>query len=88
MISLELFGHVFAECFTLDQDFRLQREMRDDACLAYIQEGKQEIYSPTQKIQATDGESIPNPLYDNPNPMYDNSRLAHSQEGTVRSDRH
>ena len=58
MISLELFGHVFAECFTLDQDFRLQREMRDDACLAYIQEGKQEIYSPTQKIQAMDRESI------------------------------
>ena len=58
MISLELFGHVFAECFTLDQDFRLQREMRDDACLAYIQEGKQEIYSSTQKIQATDRESI------------------------------
>jgi AraC-like DNA-binding protein len=58
MISLELFGHVFAECFTLNQDFRLQREMRDDACLAYIQEGNQEIYSPTQKIQATDKESI------------------------------
>lgn len=58
MISLELFGHVFAECFTLDQDFRIQREMRDDACLAYVQEGKQEIYSPTQKILATDRESI------------------------------
>jgi AraC-like DNA-binding protein len=58
MISLELFGHVFAECFTLNQDFRLQREMRDDACLAYVQEGKQEIYSPTQKILATDKESI------------------------------
>ena len=58
MISLELFGHVFAECFTLNQDFRLQREMREDACLAYIQEGKQEIFSPTQKIQAADKESI------------------------------
>ena len=58
MISLELFGHVFAECFTLDQDFRLQREMRDDACLAYIQEGNQEIYSATQKLQASDKESI------------------------------
>jgi len=58
MISLELFGHVFAECFTLDQDFRLKREMRDDACLAYIQEGKQEIFSATQKIEATDKESI------------------------------
>jgi len=58
MISLELFGHVFAECFTLDQDFRLKREMRNDACLAYIQEGNQEIYSSTQKIQASDKESI------------------------------
>ncbi len=58
MISLDLFGHVFAECFTLEQDFRLQREMRDDACLAYIQEGVQEIYSPTQKILATERESI------------------------------
>lgn len=58
MISLELFGHVFAECFTLDQNFRLQREMRDDACLAYIQEGKQEIFSATQKIEASDKESI------------------------------
>ena len=58
MISLALFGHPFAECFTLDHDFRLQREMRDDACLAYIQEGKQEIYSPTQKMEAKGKESI------------------------------
>ena len=58
MIRLDLFGHVFAECFTLDQNFRLKREMRDDACLAYVQEGKQEIYSPTQKLLATDRESI------------------------------
>ena len=58
MTSLELFGHPFAECFTIDQDFHLQREMRDDACLAYVQSGKQEIYSPTQKIMATDRESI------------------------------
>lgn len=58
MTSLELFGHPFVECFSLDQNFRVQREMRDDACLAYIQEGKQEIYSPTQKILARDKESI------------------------------
>jgi AraC family transcriptional regulator, exoenzyme S synthesis regulatory protein ExsA len=58
MISLELFGHVFAECFTLDQELRVQREMRNDACLAYIQEGKQEIYSATQKLLATNNESI------------------------------
>jgi len=58
MISLELDGHVFAECFTLDQDIRIQRDMRNDACLAYIQEGRQEIYSATQKLLATDNESI------------------------------
>lgn len=58
MISLELFGHPFAECFTLSQNFRLTREMRDDACLAYIQQGSQEIYSPTKKIVANDNESI------------------------------
>lgn len=58
MISLKLKGHLFAECFSLDQEYRIQREMRDDACLAYIQSGKQEIYSPTQKIVAKDHESI------------------------------
>lgn len=58
MISLELYGHVFAECFTLSEDFRLPRVMRDDACLAYVQEGTQEIYAPTQKLVASDNESI------------------------------
>ena len=58
MTSLELFGHPFAECFTLEQGFRVPREMREDACLAYVQTGKQEIYSPTQKITAKNRESI------------------------------
>lgn len=58
MISLELFGHPFAECFTLSENIRMQREMRDDACLAYIQKGRQEIYSPIRKIVANDNESI------------------------------
>ena len=58
MTSLKLFGHAFAECFSLEQEYRIQREMRDDACLAYVQSGRQEIYSPTQKIVATDRESI------------------------------
>jgi len=56
--SLKLFGHLFAECFTLSQDFRVSTEMRDNACLAYIQQGKQEVYSPVQKIVANDGEGI------------------------------
>lgn len=58
MNRLELFGHPFAECFTLDKEFRIPSVMRDDACLAYIQSGKQEVYSQTQKIVAKDRESI------------------------------
>jgi AraC-like DNA-binding protein len=56
--TIDLMGHAFAECFTLDQNFRVSREMRNDACLAYIQTGTQEVYSPTQKIIANDKESI------------------------------
>jgi len=58
MISLNLFGHPFAECFTLTENIRMSPEMREDACLAYVQQGTQEVYSPTQKIIATDKESI------------------------------
>ena len=58
MISLELFGHSFAECFTLVQDLRISSEMRNDACLAYVHEGRQEIFSPTQNIIARTNESI------------------------------
>lgn len=58
MISLELYGHTFAECFTLNQEFRTPTEMRNDACLVYVQSGKQEVYSATQKIIARDKESI------------------------------
>lgn len=58
MTSLDLYGHPFAQCFTLSQNYRLPREMRNDACLAYVQTGKQEIFSPTQKLVAQDGESI------------------------------
>ena len=55
---ITLLGHTFAECFTLNENFRLVHEMRNDACLAYIQSGTQEVYSQTQKIVANDNESI------------------------------
>lgn len=58
MTSLDLYGHPFAQCFTLSQNYRLPSEMQNDACLAYVQTGKQEVYSPTQKLVAQDGESI------------------------------
>lgn len=58
MTSLELFGHPFAQCFTLSENYRLQNEMRNDACLAYVQSGQQEIFSATKKLVAKDRESI------------------------------
>jgi len=58
MTSLDLYGNAFAQCFTLNQDYRLPREMRDDACLAYVHTGKQEIFAPTQKLIANDNEAI------------------------------
>ena len=58
MTTLELYGHPFAACFTLSQEFRTPHEMRDDACLAYVQSGRQEVYSQTQKLIAKDKESI------------------------------
>jgi len=58
MTSLELLGHPFAEYVTHDQEFRFAGVMRNDACLAYVQEGKQEIYSATQKIITRGKESV------------------------------
>lgn len=58
MVSLQLFGHVFAECFSLAKETRFPNTMRDDACLAYIQEGKHEVFSATHRIVASDKESI------------------------------
>ena len=58
MISLSLFGHPFAECFSMTRAMRLSSTMRDSACLAYIQEGVQVVYAPTQKLVARENESI------------------------------
>ena len=58
MTTIELYGHAFAECFTLSTDFRVPSVMSDDACLAYVQSGTQEVFSATQKIVARDRESI------------------------------
>ena len=58
MITLTLFGHPFAACFSLDYEYRTTSELGDDACLAYVQSGKQEVYSPTQKIVAREREGI------------------------------
>ncbi len=58
MIKLELYGKSFAACFTLNHTFRISQEMREDACLAYVQTGEQEVYAATQKMTASPNESI------------------------------
>ena len=56
--QLKLKGKAFAECFTLDQDLRMPSEMKDDACLIYVQEGSQEIFGSLNKVEAKDRESL------------------------------
>ena len=58
MTSLKLYGHPFAECVSMKMDFRLPHGMQNDACLSYIAEGKQELFSSTQKIVAQGGECV------------------------------
>lgn len=58
MVSLMLDGHPFAQCFSISSDIRLKQEMNNSACLGYILEGRQEFYGPTEKLIATDRESI------------------------------
>lgn len=56
--TIELYGRPFIQQITLKQAYRLPKEMKNDACLAYVQTGTQEVYSPTQKLVAKDNESI------------------------------
>jgi AraC-like DNA-binding protein len=56
--TLNLWGHPFADCLSIESSFRRNQETRDDACLAYVQSGTSEIYAPTGKIVVKNGESI------------------------------
>lgn len=56
--AIELYGSPFIQYITLKQGCRLPKEMENDACLAYVQTGTQEVYSPTQKLLAKENESI------------------------------
>ncbi|MFT5266280.1 MAG: AraC-like DNA-binding protein [Polaribacter sp.] len=58
IMSLTLFGKPFADCFTISQDIRITRDMKDEACLTYIDHGIQELFSPTKKIRLKDKESL------------------------------
>ena len=57
-ISLELYGKPFVKCFTIYQEFRLPREMDDDACLTYVLEGSNRLISGTKSILVSTRESL------------------------------
>ena len=57
-VSLELYGKPFIKCFTISQEFRLPREMSDDACLNYIEEGTTQIISGTKTFSVGTKESV------------------------------
>ncbi|NQY08921.1 MAG: helix-turn-helix transcriptional regulator [Flavobacteriales bacterium] len=56
--TINLFGKPFAECISMDMDFRIPSSMRDAACLSYVYNGTQEVYSSAEKIVAKNNESI------------------------------
>jgi AraC-like DNA-binding protein len=58
LITLSLWGHPFIDCLSLESNFRGNQVLQDDACFSYVHSGTQEIYAPTGKIVAKDGESI------------------------------
>ena len=58
LISVDLYGHTFAECVSIEGALRNIRSKRDDACFSYIVTGKYELYSSSQKLSASDKESI------------------------------
>ena len=58
LISLELYGKPFVQCFTISKEYRLPRELRDDACLNYIAEGSTQVISGTKTFSIGSGESV------------------------------
>lgn len=53
-----LYGKVFAQCAKTVKSINLSAAMVNDACLAYVREGHQELFTPTQKIDVRDSESV------------------------------
>lgn len=58
-VKLELHGHTFAECFEmpLHKPFRVAQAMTHDACLMYVQQGMQKVYSTGQTLEVKKNES-------------------------------
>lgn len=58
VITLNLYGKPFVSCFIISQEYRLPREMNDDACLTYVMEGSNKFISGTKTFDVTTRESI------------------------------
>lgn len=58
LIRIDLYGHTFVECITIEGAIRGLRDKGDDACFSYIETGKYEIYSSSQRLDAIDKESV------------------------------
>lgn len=56
--TIELYGKPFITSFTISQEFRLPKEMNDDACLTYVSEGSNQIISGTKTISISSKESV------------------------------
>ena len=56
--KLLLYGKPFVECFSLNQEYKVENPMKDDACFIFVQQGHQEIFSPLEKIELADEDSV------------------------------
>jgi AraC family transcriptional regulator, exoenzyme S synthesis regulatory protein ExsA len=56
--TLSLYGAPFAERFTMTEGIRVNREMKNEACLTYIESGAMGMLFPIKKTVMRDGESV------------------------------
>jgi len=56
--TLNLWGRPFVDCVTIESNFRGKGEAPNEACFSYVHSGKQDVYAPSGKITAKDGEGI------------------------------
>ena len=56
--TIELYGKPFITSFIISEEFRLPKEMNDDACLTYVSEGSNRIISGTKTLTIGSKESV------------------------------
>jgi AraC-like DNA-binding protein len=56
--QLFLYGKPFIKFFSLNHAYKVESPMKDDACFFFVQQGRQDIYSPLEKIELADHDSV------------------------------